>query len=174
MSDPYLSVVIVGRNDDYGVDFMARLNTFVRSLDRQVKNHPRLVELIVVEWNPLPDRQPLAEVLTKVNNLCVRIITVPNAVHEQIGHTSPVLEYYGKNVGIRRARGRFVLTTNPDIIFTDHLINEIARNQPPVVVQQPPVVVQQPTVTVQPVNCSPWTETQNPDGTITRTRTCAQ
>lgn len=44
----------------------------------------------------------------------------------------------------------------------------------PVVVQQPPVVVQQPTVTVQPVNCSPWTETQNPDGTITRTRTCAQ
>ena len=51
---------------------------------------------------------------------------------------------------------------------------EIARNQPPVLVQQPPVVVQQPTVTVQPVNCSPWTETQNPDGTITRTRTCAQ
>jgi hypothetical protein len=51
---------------------------------------------------------------------------------------------------------------------------EIAKNQPPVVVQQPPVVVQQPTVTVQPVNCSPWTEIQNPDGTITRTRTCAQ
>jgi hypothetical protein len=51
---------------------------------------------------------------------------------------------------------------------------EIARNQPPVIVQQPPVVVQQPTVTVQPVNCSPWTEIQNPDGTITRTRTCAQ
>jgi hypothetical protein len=51
---------------------------------------------------------------------------------------------------------------------------EIAKNQPPVIVQQPPVVVQQPTVTVQPVNCSPWTEIQNPDGTITRTRTCAQ
>ena len=51
---------------------------------------------------------------------------------------------------------------------------EIARNQPPVVVQQPPAVVQQPTVTTQPVNCSPWTETQNPDGTITRTRTCTQ
>jgi hypothetical protein len=50
---------------------------------------------------------------------------------------------------------------------------EIARNQPPVIVQQPPVVVQNPTVVVQQ-NCSPWTETQNPDGTITRTRTCAQ
>ena len=49
---------------------------------------------------------------------------------------------------------------------------EIARNQPPVIVQQQPapVVIQQ-----QPgQNCSPWTEIQNPDGTITRTRTCNQ
>lgn len=44
---------------------------------------------------------------------------------------------------------------------------------PPVVVQQPTtVVVQQPVPTMQ--NCSPWTETQHPDGTITRTRTCNQ
>jgi hypothetical protein len=48
---------------------------------------------------------------------------------------------------------------------------EISRNQPPVVVQQP-VIVQQPMVQSQ--NCSPWTEVQNPDGTITRTRTCSQ
>jgi len=50
---------------------------------------------------------------------------------------------------------------------------EIARNQPPVVVQQQPVIVQGAPVTVQQ-NCSPWTETQNADGTITRTRTCTQ
>lgn len=43
--------------------------------------------------------------------------------------------------------------------------------RPPVIVQQPaPVVIQQQ---VGPV-CSPWTEIQNPDGTITRTRTCTQ
>jgi hypothetical protein len=47
----------------------------------------------------------------------------------------------------------------------------------PVVVQQPPVVVQQQPVVVQqqqPQNCTPWTETQTPDGKITRTRTCTQ
>ena len=46
----------------------------------------------------------------------------------------------------------------------------------PVVVQQPPVVIQQqqPVVVQQNQNCSPWTETQNSDGTITRTRTCNQ
>ena len=43
-----------------------------------------------------------------------------------------------------------------------------------VVVQQPSIVVQNPPVIVQNQNCSPWTETQNSDGTITRTRTCAQ
>jgi hypothetical protein len=40
-------------------------------------------------------------------------------------------------------------------------------------VQQPQVVIQQQPV-IQSQNCTPWTETQHPDGTITRTRTCQQ
>ena len=40
----------------------------------------------------------------------------------------------------------------------------------PVVVQQP-VIVQQPVVTPQQI-CSPWTQIQNTDGSITTTRTC--
>lgn len=43
----------------------------------------------------------------------------------------------------------------------------------PVVVQQPPVIVQQPPVVIQQ-NCTPWTETQHPNGTVTRSRTCNQ
>jgi hypothetical protein len=53
---------------------------------------------------------------------------------------------------------------------------EIARNYPPVIVQQP-VVVQQAPPTVyygQSQQCTVWTEVQNFDGTITRTRTCSQ
>jgi hypothetical protein len=47
---------------------------------------------------------------------------------------------------------------------------ELGRQQ--VIVQQP-VVVQNPPPTIGQV-CTPWTETQNSDGTITRTRTCNQ
>ena len=48
-------------------------------------------------------------------------------------------------------------------------------NRPQVVVQQPPVIVQQqPGLVQQNQNCTAWTETQHPDGTITRTRTCNQ
>lgn len=122
MTQPYLSIVIVGRNDNYGVNFLERLNTFICSLDYQVRNYPDLIELIVVEWNPLSDRPPLAEVVARTNNLDIRIITVPSEIHNTIGHPSPVLEFYGKNVGIRRAQGEFVLTTNPDILFSNELI----------------------------------------------------
>lgn len=44
---------------------------------------------------------------------------------------------------------------------------ELARPNPPVVVQQ-----QQPVIVQQTQNCSPWTEIRNLDGTTTITRTC--
>lgn len=46
----------------------------------------------------------------------------------------------------------------------------------PQVVTAPPVVYPPVTVipTVQSQTCTPWTEVQNPDGSITRTRTCSQ
>jgi hypothetical protein len=51
----------------------------------------------------------------------------------------------------------------------------IVVQQPPVVVQQPaPVVVQQPTASPVMKYCGPWTETQHPDGSITRSRTCEE
>jgi hypothetical protein len=46
----------------------------------------------------------------------------------------------------------------------------------PVYVQPNPVVIQQQPVYVQQANptCTPWTEVQSSDGSITRTRTCTQ
>ena len=44
----------------------------------------------------------------------------------------------------------------------------------PVIVQQPPVIVQPNPTVLQNPTCTPWTETYSSDGTITRTRTCAQ
>lgn len=124
---PYLSVVIVGRNDDYGVNFLDRMKSFICSLDRQLIDCRGLVELIVVEWNPLADRPRFQEVLPTPTNMDLRIITVPRDVHETIGHPWPVLEFYGKNVGIRRAHAEYVLVTNPDIIFSDELIAALSQ-----------------------------------------------
>jgi len=126
-SSPYLSMVVVGRNDDYGVNFMSRINTFVQNLDRQIAQHPGLLELVIVEWNPLADRARINEVLPHTTNLQMRVITVDNQTHQNLGASIPVLEWYGKNVGVRRARGDYVLVTNPDIIFSDELLAMIAQ-----------------------------------------------
>lgn len=128
MINPYLSVVVVGRNDNYGVNFLQRLNTFIQSLDYQTQKHKDLLELIIVEWNPQSDRDPLKDVIVIPKNFSVRIITVPSEVHNTIPDvSSPVLEFWGKNVGIRRARGEFVLISNPDILFTQTLIDMLAQ-----------------------------------------------
>lgn len=44
----------------------------------------------------------------------------------------------------------------------------------PVIVQQPPVIMPPPPVVYTAPTCSAWTETQQPDGSIVRTRTCTQ
>jgi hypothetical protein len=54
------------------------------------------------------------------------------------------------------------------IIVGGAVAYEVSR--PPVVVQQPVIVQQNQVIT--DTNCSPWTQIQNPDGTITSTRTC--
>ena len=121
--------MIAGRNDNYGVDFTGRLCNFVEHLDCQIKNHPNLLELVIVEWNPLHDRPPIKEILPKTNNLFLRVLTVDNETHLGVGKEMPVYEWYAKNAGGRRANGEFVLFTNPDILFTDELITEFSKRR---------------------------------------------
>jgi len=54
------------------------------------------------------------------------------------------------------------------------LVYEATRQ--PIYVQPNPVVIQQQPVYAPQVNptCTPWTEVQSSDGTISRTRTCTQ
>ena len=126
---PYISVVITGRNDDYGADFPLRLNTFIRSLDYQVAKWPGVFELIVVEWNPLKDHEGIDAIIEPTKNLAVRVITAPAKLHDTFESSQSFLEFHGKNVGVRRARGEFVLVTNPDILFTQSLIDNIASRR---------------------------------------------
>jgi len=128
-NNPYVSVVIVGRNDGYGDDFVGRINTFVRALDHQVTRYPGVFELIIVEWNPPGDYAPLSDVIDDTKNLPIKVITVPESLHNTLDAKHPVLEFHAKNVGIRRARGEFALVTNPDILFTQDLIDEIAKKK---------------------------------------------
>lgn len=131
---PYLSVVAVSRNDDHGGDPLLRTQLFIDNLTRQCERLKLSVELIIVDWNPVRGRPGLSQVLSLQNNLnyvSSRVITVPSSLHETFKSSDKLqlFQMIGKNVGIRRAKGRFVLATNIDILFSDELITFIGRRK---------------------------------------------
>jgi hypothetical protein len=128
---PYLSVVASTRNDNHGGDLTRRTQIFIDALVAQAARHRVETELILVEWNPPPDRPPLAAELhwPEDNPWCgIRIITVGPEIHRRFGYSDrlPIFQMMAKNAGVRRAAGRFVLHTNIDIVFSDAIFAWIA------------------------------------------------
>jgi len=131
---PYLSFVVAARNDNYGGDFLGRLQVFVNALLAMWEKHSLDAELIIIEWNPPPDRPRLKEAIRWPNSQMldrVSIVEVPNEVHRRFANSDrmPIFEYVAKNVGIRHAKGPFILTTNADLLFSDSLIKYFAARK---------------------------------------------
>lgn len=123
----HLSVVATSRNDGHGGNLLARMQHFLDGFVAQCRRHGLPAELILVEWNPPADRPRLAEALIWPSDpgpAAIRIVTVPPAVHARLAHAEklPLFQMIAKNAGIRRARGRFVLATNIDILFSDEVV----------------------------------------------------
>jgi hypothetical protein len=132
----HISVVAASRNDDHGGGLLNRMQQFIDGFVIQCKRHDLNAELIIVEWNPPSDRKPLAEVLhfPKDKGPCsIRIITVSSQLHAKLAHADqlPLFQMIAKNVGIRRAHGRYVLATNIDILFSDETIKFIRTQLKP-------------------------------------------
>ena len=129
IGEPYISFVVTARNDDHGGNLLRRMQIFVTGLMEQAKRHNLGAELILVEWNPPPDRPRLSQALSWPRGPCrVRIIEVPYEIHRRFQHSDklPIFQMIAKNVGIRRAQGRFILATNVDLLFSDELIRFLA------------------------------------------------
>ena len=101
-------------------------------------------EVLFVEWNPRSDAPSSAVLLAEYAAAAarqspfppvtrVRVMTVPQVVHNALVRQAgakaspPVLEILAKNVGVRRARGKFVLTTNPDDVLSASLVASFAK-----------------------------------------------
>jgi len=125
----HLSVVATSRNDNHGGYLTQRTQHFVDGLAAQCRRHGLRAELLLVEWNPPAERPPLAADLAwPADSACpIRIVTVPREIHARLAHGGklPLFQMIAKNVGIRRARGRFILATNIDILFSDEVMRQL-------------------------------------------------
>ncbi len=129
---PYLSVVAASRNDDHGGNPLNRSQIFINNLARQCEKYGLPAEIIIVDWNAVMGFPGLAAVLNlppETHYCHGRVITVPAALHQQLKYAEklPFFQMIAKNVGIRRAQGQFILATNIDIIFSNELIQFLAK-----------------------------------------------
>ena len=131
---PELSIVVASRNDDHGGNLLHRMQVFVGGLLALCNKYQLGCELVVVEWNPPLNRKSLADELRwRVcgKTVTVRFIHVPPELHVRLPNADrmPLPQFEAKNVGIRRAKGLYVLATNADVLFSEELVGALASGK---------------------------------------------
>jgi hypothetical protein len=121
-----LSIIVAGRNDDYGKDFKERLFRTALHNCSLLRAAGVEFEYILAEWNPLSDRPPLSqEFVARIPNS--RSVIVPPAIHDKYS-LNPKMSFHempAKNAALRRAHGDVAIVTNADILFGEALVNRI-------------------------------------------------
>lgn len=129
----YLSVIAASRNDNHGENLDQRTNLFIKSLADNCKKYQIKSELILVEWNQIPNTKTLSERLNLISNefLNSKIITVSQDLHLKFPNSDRLkfFQMIAKNVGIRRASGEFILATNIDVIMNQKIYEFIAHKK---------------------------------------------
>jgi len=129
---PYLSIVLTGRNDNFGGDFNQRLFAAVAYNHRLLAAAGVNYELVFVEWRPVPGRILLSDLLRQeVPEVASVLMTyeVDAQYHEAFSQNLRLQfhEFIAKNVGVRRAAGSYILTTNTDIYLSRDIVSLFAR-----------------------------------------------
>lgn len=109
-----ISIIVVGRNDNYGGDFSLRLKT---TMDWNLKQLPG-AELIYIEWNRIKEKASDCDWIEK-RYPNVKCFTISNEVHQKITNNQkmPVMEYFAKNIGMRKATREWLLMINGDCLI---------------------------------------------------------
>jgi hypothetical protein len=131
---PRISIVVPMRDPDYGDGLLRRAEIFFRALITLARPRGLSCEIVVVEWNPVPDAPRFRDLLSwpkSLGNVTVRFVEVPAAVHEQLPSAGqiPFMNTRARNVGIRRARGSYILVTGADVVPNGALMDVLASGQ---------------------------------------------
>lgn len=128
-----LSAVIVSRNDNYGGHLNSRatfcLNSMLDSFD----------EVIYVDWNSPEGKGPLTddiEIVVNPERLKTIVVTPDDAkrlLGDAYAQSQKCCESLGRNIGIRRATGDYIVSTNIDNIcarrsYIEEAISQIPRD----------------------------------------------
>ena len=127
-----LEIVIAARNDDYGgQDFHERLCAAATHNHRVLDAAGIAHRFTLVEWNPLPGRRPLLDIIRESLPWWHAGITVDPAWHQALS-TNPRLqfmEFFAKNAAVRRSAADLILTTNSDVFLSTELVQALTSTR---------------------------------------------
>ena len=135
MTAPSISIVVTARHDRYGGDVSERILKPLQFNASCLSERGIAYEVILVEWDPIPGRPYLSDLLaTHLPDLATRairrIIVAPEYQTALTQNSRPFyLEYLAKNVGIRRAAAPFVLVSNVDILLGRTVVDTLAHGR---------------------------------------------
>ena len=129
---PYVSFVTYGRNDGYTPSYARRVSRATSCLAAQLERAKIDSEIILSEWNPVQDRPLLLDTLTvpkTLRHVAICGIVVGRQYHGRLAGSQERGIHVGEaaNVGIRRARGQFTTPKASDTLFSQGVIDMIAR-----------------------------------------------
>jgi hypothetical protein len=140
-----ISIVITGRDDDYGNDphkglynLSFKPKSFIDRMYYTVTKNLKLFkkyfyddfEIVIVDWSPLNEKylyqnENLEKLLS--DNSIRNVIVKPTSIQSKGLNPESFYEYFAKNVGIRNSEGEYILITNPDNYFDEDLVQEIKQ-----------------------------------------------
>lgn len=119
-----VSMIVVGRNDNYGGDFTDRLKA---TIDWNYSHLPNC-ELIYIEWNQIADRPSDTPWISEryPNSKC---FIVPNEIHNDIAANPkmPMMEYFAKNLGIKEASNDWIAMINADVFLAPEVFSNLKK-----------------------------------------------
>jgi hypothetical protein len=127
-----ISIVTVGRDDNYGRQFIDR---FYFSLSNTLKVFDDLkleYELLVVDWAPINEKYlHQNEKLKKIfqHDKVKSIIVSPDTILNEKLSPDNFYELFAKNAGVRRSNYDWLLILNSDILITKNLIVETLKQK---------------------------------------------
>ena len=115
MTGPVLSIVLIGRDDDYTENFADRLNFCLSYNDHVFQKTNANIEVCFVEWGTRSLSQKIDTSQHKTTSLrWFYVDTKSDTFHPDQNVNIPL----ANNIGIRKARGNFILVGPADNIFS--------------------------------------------------------
>ena len=124
-----ISICLMGRNDDYAVNFKRRLELSINYLALNAKkiNVLDAIEIILVDWNSNVALYKELKLSKEACSVTKTIIVPPEEAEDSNFEDSNFSHVYPINVGLRRASGKYLTMMPADILISSYTLERIYR-----------------------------------------------